>query len=257
LNRDDDAVWGFHKLAADTTRVLSFSILREDADIRAVDIQYTAGGISMRVCALGQCAQLRSTLLGKFNVYNLLAAVGILLARNFSLDEAVAALSQVQPVTGRMEIVGADLEQIPLVVVDYAHTPDALEQALLSLRLHCQGNLWCVFGCGGNRDQGKRSLMGAVAATLADKIILTSDNPRDESVAHIFAQIEQGIAVGTPYLVEPDRSRAVAMAVESAASDDVILLAGKGHENYQEVAGRRTPYSDLDSARQVLLRRCA
>jgi UDP-N-acetylmuramoyl-L-alanyl-D-glutamate--2,6-diaminopimelate ligase len=140
------------------------------------------------------------------------------------------------------------------VVVDYAHTPDGLRQVLNSARDFCVGRLWCVFGCGGNRDTGKRPLMGAIAAELADAIVITSDNPREEDPLEIIGAIVDGMPspVRQQTIVEPDRGAAIAMAVARAAVDDVVIVAGKGHENYQEVRGRRLPMSDHALVRAAL-----
>ena len=132
----------------------------------------------------------------------------------------------------------------PLVLVDYAHTPDGLQQVLRSARELCGGRLWCVFGCGGNRDAGKRPLMGAIAAALADEVVLTSDNPRDEDPGRIIADIVTGMPQPARAWVEADRATAIAVAIAQAAADDVIVVAGKGHEDYQEVRGVRLPLSD-------------
>ena len=149
---------------------------------------------------------------------------------------------------------GVDL---PLIVVDYAHTPDALDKALRVLRQHCQGKLWCVFGCGGDRDSGKRSLMGQIAAAAADCVIVTDDNPRSESPAAIAAQILSGMA-GSRVRVIHDRPAAIAAAVVECATEDVVLVAGKGHETVQIVGDERRPCSDADSVRAALgLRRAA
>jgi len=190
--------------------------------------------------------------LGGFNVSNALGVLGCLIAFGIAFKDAVPLLSALPPVPGRMERIG----KRPLVVVDYAHTPDALEKALHALRPVAQqrgGRLAAVFGAGGDRDAAKRPLMGAIAARLADRVLLTSDNPRSEEPRAIIAQIESGISGA--HAVEPDRARAIAQAIGEAAESDVILIAGKGHENYQEVDGKRTPFSDAAVARDALARR--
>ena len=138
------------------------------------------------------------------------------------------------------------------VVVDFAHTPDALEKALLALRKHCEGKLWCVFGCGGNRDAGKRPQMAEVAGRLADEVLLTADNPRSEKLADIFQHMIKGIPQGVAFQVIDDRAQAIQFALKNASSNDVVLLAGKGHETYQEVNGVKRPYSDLSAAQSVI-----
>jgi UDP-N-acetylmuramoyl-L-alanyl-D-glutamate--2,6-diaminopimelate ligase len=187
---------------------------------------------------------------GMFNVHNLLAVVGTLLAAGAPIGIAAAAVSALTPVPGRMNALGG--ERAPLVVIDYAHTPDALEKALQALRpvaTQRGGRLVLVFGCGGDRDAGKRPLMGELAARNADTVILTSDNPRSEDPQAILDQI----AVAAPGArVVADRANAIALAISVAAQADLVLVAGKGHETYQEVAGRRLPFSDHDVALKAL-----
>jgi UDP-N-acetylmuramoyl-L-alanyl-D-glutamate--2,6-diaminopimelate ligase len=180
--------------------------------------------------------------------------MGALLAAGLSPAEAAAALARLRPPAGRMQCLGG--ENTPLVVVDYAHTPDALENALATLRETASargGRLLCLFGCGGDRDPGKRPLMGAAAERLADGVLLTSDNPRSESPQAILDAIRAGMKTNAQ--VEADRARAIARVIAEAAPQDVVLLAGKGHEPYQEIAGKRLPFSDLDQAKQALEKR--
>ena len=186
--------------------------------------------------------ELASPLLGRFNAANLLAVLGVLLTGGVALDDALARLAKLPTVSGRMERLGGGTR--PLAVVDYAHTPDALAQALAALREHCAGTLWCVFGCGGDRDRGKRPLMGEVAENLADRVVVTDDNPRSEDGAAIIADILAGMSEPSRVLVERDRDRAIARAVQAARPGDVILVAGKGHEDTQQVGERRFPFSD-------------
>ena len=191
---------------------------------------------------------LKTRLVGDFNVSNVLGVLGVLLARGQSLPTALAAIELLQPVAGRMQQIGGP-EQ-PLVVIDYAHTPDALEKTLASLRGLADtrhGALWCVFGCGGDRDPGKRPQMGAVAQA-ADHVIVTSDNPRSELAAAIIADIVAGIDPQRPPHVIEDRASAILWALRHAARADVILLAGKGHENTQEIKGRKLQFLDADHA---------
>jgi UDP-N-acetylmuramoyl-L-alanyl-D-glutamate--2,6-diaminopimelate ligase len=191
---------------------------------------------------------------GSFNVSNLLATLGALLASDVDLDEALDALSRVGPPPGRMERHGGDGR--PLVVIDYAHTPDALEQVLTALRPAVMDGreLVCVFGCGGDRDPGKRPVMGRIAAQLADRVIVTNDNPRHEDPAAIAGAITKGIveAGQRRWRVELDRAAAIAAAVGAAKVGDVVLVAGKGHEAYQEIAGERRPYADARAAEDAL-----
>jgi len=188
---------------------------------------------------------------GRFNVSNLLAVIGALLTRNERLEDIAVALRRLQPPPGRMQALGG-VDQ-PLIVVDYAHTPDALEKALGVLRETAAvrgGRLICVFGCGGERDPGKRPQMGAIAGRLADRVVITSDNPRREDPQAIIDDILAGLQRAPA--VEVDRGRAIAAAVADADRRDVILLAGKGHEPYQEIAGVRHPFSDIDAAKSAL-----
>ena len=172
------------------------------------------------------------------------------------LAQAVAACAQLAPVPGRMERLVAPGQ--PLVAVDYAHTPDALDKALQALRplaVARGGRLWCVFGCGGDRDASKRPLMGAVAQHQADAVVVTSDNPRSEEPGHILHQILLGTIAGETVRAEPDRAAAIAQVLAEADARDVVLIAGKGHEEYQETAGVRQPFSDMAQARAALERR--
>ena len=171
-----------------------------------------------------------------------------LLASGLPLADVAEALRAAMPVPGRMEsLVG----EHPTVVVDYAHTPDALEKALSSLREHTKGKLICVFGSGGDRDAGKRPLMGAIAVRLADGVVITSDNPRSENSDAIIAEIKAGVG-GKPVVVEADRHKAIQHAIHAASVDDIVLVAWKGHEDYQEIAGIRHPFSDLQEVRAAL-----
>jgi len=192
--------------------------------------------------------------LGRFNVANALGVLGCLRAYGIPLEEGVRLLESLPPVAGRMQVVG----EKPLVVIDYAHTPDALEKVLGALRPLADergGRLVAVFGAGGERDAGKRPVMGAAVSRLADGVVVTSDNPRNENPLSIIAQIARGI--DRIHVVEADRARAIERAIAASAPADVILIAGKGHEDYQEIAGRRVPFSDEAVARAALARRAA
>ena len=200
--------------------------------------------------------ELGTQLIGQYNVSNLLCVIGALRAMGVALKDAVHACRDLLPVPGRMDCV-AEPEQ-PLVAIDYAHTPDALDKALLALRPLAQqrgGWLWCVFGCGGDRDVGKRPLMAAIAEKNADRVIVTSDNPRSESPEAIIGQIVAGLSRKDAARVQSDRALAIAETVAQAGAQDVVLIAGKGHEDYQEVAGTRHAFSDKTHARQALQRR--
>ena len=193
-------------------------------------------------------------LYGQFNVANALQVIALLLSSDIPFATALDVLQAVKAPPGRLQqiVTGQDGEQ-PAVFVDYAHTPAALDAALTALAAHCRGQLWCVFGCGGDRDKGKRPQMGAVADRCADQVVLTSDNPRSEDPAAIMSDAQQGMS-GTETAIE-DRAAAIAFAIANAAATDVILIAGKGHESYQVVAERRVPFSDYQVARKNLLQR--
>ena len=214
-------------------------------------ISLSAGGLEVDVEGPWGRAPLRARLAGRFNAANLLAALGIALAEGLDPSLAFERLRAVRAVPGRMEPFGGH-DGSPLIVVDYAHTPDALAQALGSLRGQCRGRLWCVFGCGGERDPGKRTVMGSEAARLADALVLTDDNPRGEDGDEIIEQVLDGIPPGTPVTVERDRGAAIRTAVAAAGAGDAVLVAGKGHETYQEIAGVRRPFSDAASVRAAL-----
>ncbi|MDF2445007.1 MAG: UDP-N-acetylmuramoyl-L-alanyl-D-glutamate--2,6-diaminopimelate ligase [Moraxellaceae bacterium] len=251
LNADDPAGRRYAEVLPRGVRMLSYSQRTDShAHIRALKIEPTLSGLSLQVATPAGDCEFTTPLLGRFNVSNVLAVMGGLLALDLPLGDIVEALRQAQPVPGRMQsFAGAH----PTVVVDYAHTPDALEKVLASLREHAAGRLICVFGCGGDRDRGKRPQMGEIAARLADHVVLTSDNPRSESPQAIVEEICGGIG-SHPVVVELDRHRAIHDAVLSAARNDIVLVAGKGHEDYQEVAGVRHAFSDAEEVRTALTR---
>jgi UDP-N-acetylmuramoyl-L-alanyl-D-glutamate--2,6-diaminopimelate ligase len=243
------------RIAAETgaRNVLGYCIGAGDADVRAEDLVATAAGQRFDLVFPGGRACVETALLGRYNVANLLAVAAVLLDAGVDVAEAADRLSALTPPPGRMERIGGNGE--PLVVVDYAHTPDALENVLVATRTVAgerRGRLWVVFGCGGDRDPGKRLQMGEVAIRLADHVIVTSDNPRSEDPRAIIAQILAG-AQGAE--AETDRGVAIRRAVGAADARDVIVLAGKGHEAYQEALGVRTPFSDLEQARVALQQR--
>ncbi|HET7611045.1 MAG TPA: UDP-N-acetylmuramoyl-L-alanyl-D-glutamate--2,6-diaminopimelate ligase [Rhodanobacteraceae bacterium] len=231
-------------------RALRYAIGTDDAELRARDVHTHSDGIDFRLVTPWGGGTVRSRLLGRFNVANLLAVAGVLGALDVPFARITAALESLQPVAGRMSRIGGGA--LPLVVVDYSHTPDALEQALLTLRAHCPGKLVCVFGCGGERDAGKRPEMGAIAERLADLAIVTDDNPRGEDGDAIVAQIVAGMRAPERAIVERDRARAIGLALTQAAEGDVVLLAGKGHEAYQESGGVKRPFDDLQVAHAAL-----
>jgi UDP-N-acetylmuramoyl-L-alanyl-D-glutamate--2,6-diaminopimelate ligase len=230
---------------------LRYGLQSDDAEIRASSTSSSASGLRFMLHTPWGEGEVATPLLGRFNIGNLLAVAGCLGALGYTFAQIHNAISRLQPVAGRMNRIGGESE-LPLVVVDYAHTPDALEQALGTLRAHAQGRLICVFGCGGERDQGKRPQMAAIAERLADRVIVTDDNPRGENGDVIVAQIVAGLARPQRATVQRNRAQAIALALREAQSGDVVLIAGKGHEPYQEIGGVRHPFDDLDVARRAL-----
>ena len=221
-----------------------------DQVLYLTDIRAHASGVRAKVGGSFGSAELSSPLLGTFNLANLLAAIGAGLALGLELNALCAAASLVKPVTGRMQTFST--EGTATVVVDYAHTPDALRAALEALRTHTRGKLWCVFGCGGDRDPGKRPLMTEAVAKGADIGIVTADNPRSEPVMSIIQQMLSDRQYGDAMQVVADRREAIAYAITNAAPGDVVLVAGKGHEDYQEINGQRLPFSDIEEVQRQL-----
>ncbi|OGV78020.1 MAG: UDP-N-acetylmuramoyl-L-alanyl-D-glutamate--2,6-diaminopimelate ligase [Methylotenera sp. RIFCSPLOWO2_02_FULL_45_14] len=247
LNADDEFGQSIATLlTAQNKPLMTYGLTQ--GNVRGTALRLHQQGLTMQVTTPKGDALINAPVLGRFNAYNVLAVLATLLALEVSLQDAVSAIAKIKPVLGRMQQFGGNDK--PLVVVDYAHTPDALEKVLLTLREQAQGKLICVFGCGGERDLGKRPLMGAVADQLADTVIVTSDNPRSENPAHIIQQVLSGFTK-TP-LTEPDRARAIRQAVQLAQVGDIVLVAGKGHENYQEVAGIKLPFSDAEVVQLAL-----
>ncbi len=214
------------------------------------DLKMTPGGLDLQLHTSWGAGQLKSRLVGRFNASNLLGALAVLLVSEVGLTDAVRVLARVEAAPGRMQTLGGG--DRPVVVVDYAHTPDALQKVLQSLREAAgKGRLVCVFGCGGDRDRGKRPMMGQVVANLADVCIVTSDNPRSEDPAEIIAAIVAGMA-GCTYRIIEDRAEAISIAIGEARAADTVLLAGKGHETYQEIHGMKHPFSDIEVAQRTL-----
>ena len=225
--------------------------LQHPARLMAVDIAHTAQGMAFTVVEGQQRQPMQTALIGQYNISNLLGVLATLRGQGHSLAQAVAACASLQPVPGRMQQIAVVGQ--PLVAIDYAHTPDALVQALAALRPLAQargGRLCCVFGCGGNRDARKRPLMGAAAEQGADQVLVTSDNPRLEDPQAIVADILAGMRPQTPY--ELDRAAAIAQAIAQADARDVVLLAGKGHEDYQDAQGHKRPFSDCHEAARAV-----
>jgi UDP-N-acetylmuramoyl-L-alanyl-D-glutamate--2,6-diaminopimelate ligase len=241
INLDDE--FGKILLAklANKVQNLTYSLTNPQADLFATATACKQG-YKLQIKTPWGTGQVLSPLLAKFNIANLLAALGACLLENMNLEQILTGIESLKPVTGRMEAIHRPAT--PLIVIDYAHTPDALAQALQALRPHCQGELYCVFGCGGDRDKGKRPLMGKIAAQYADKLLITNDNPRHEKPNNIIADIVKGIdsAVNTI----PDRATAIAKAMHLATPKDVVLIAGKGHETYQQIGDNFINFSDRE-----------
>ncbi|MGJ3703250.1 Mur ligase family protein [Variovorax sp. AFSI2.2] len=239
--------------------VWTVSAAGSPARLMARDVGYGAQGLQFSVVEHGVpgVERISTGLIGQYNVANLLGVLGTLRALGLSLARAVAACANLTSVPGRMERVGTGIG-MPLAVVDYAHTPDAIDKALAGLRPLARqrgGALWCLFGCGGDRDPIKRPMMAAVAERQADRVIVTSDNPRSENPDAIISQMLLGLARPEAAQVQPDRAAAIADAIAQAAPEDVVLIAGKGHEAWQEIAGQRIPFSDRTHALEALANR--
>jgi UDP-N-acetylmuramoyl-L-alanyl-D-glutamate--2,6-diaminopimelate ligase len=219
--------------------------------LKASNLVLGSGGLSFDVTSVAGSGHVDSRLLARFNVENLLAVQGVLLALGFSFEASLRALDRARTVPGRMECFGGGRGK-PLLVVDYAHTPDALEKSLIAARAHTRGKLWCVFGCGGERDRGKRPQMGAIAERLADRIVVTDDNPRGEDGDAIVAEILAGMQDHARVTVQRERERAVEGAVQGARAGDVVLVAGKGHETEQVIGRQKLHYSDRETAARLM-----
>ncbi len=215
--------------------------------LRAARVILDVHGVSIQVDGSFGEAEVATRLLGRFNAENALVVIACLLSLGAPLADAARVLAECVPPPGRMEVVEPAARGKPTAVVDYAHTPDALAQALGALREHCKGALWCVFGCGGDRDPGKRSIMGAIADELADRIVVTDDNPRSENPQAITRAIVSGIKSGHARVIH-DRGEAIGTALKEASPSDVVLIAGKGHEDYQIYGGTRHSFSDRREA---------
>lgn len=251
LNLDDAVGRDLAERPLSDAGVLSYAA-SQAADLQLTQVEPRPAGLALTITHQGHHQALTLPLFGVFNALNALAALGAVIDGPLTAP-VVAAASRLQPVPGRMERFVASGE--PLAVVDYAHTAGALEAALNALRPHVRGRLWCVFGCGGDRDRGKRPLMGEVAGRLADHVVLTSDNPRHEDPEGIIAAIRDGCPPDTDCRVVVDRAAAIAMALDAAGPEDGVLVAGKGHETEQVIGARVQPFSDRDQVRELLQRR--
>lgn len=223
---------------------------RLEGYVRASHITSGLSGMRIRIEGTWGAGEFHTPLLGRFNASNLLAVLAILLQRQVPLEDAMRRISGLRTVPGRMERFGGD--GLPLAVIDYAHTPDALEHVLTALRDHAEGRLICVFGCGGDRDRGKRPEMGGIAESLSDLVLVTDDNPRTEDPERIVGEILEGMKKPSQAQVIHDRAAAIRTALTTAGAGDLVLVAGKGHEAVQQVGDRRIPFSDCEQVTDVM-----
>lgn len=256
LNRDDAFSQTIIDALSPAVNALFFTRLatQQKSTFVISSEKQTAKGLSFDVAYDGQFAHIESPLFGSFNIDNLTATLATLVGMGWSFENAVLNVQRIQSVAGRMEKI-ALLPSCPSVVVDYAHTPDALVLALSSLREHCAGQLTVVFGCGGNRDEAKRAVMGRVALEGADSVVITNDNPRYESAQKIVEQITAGMNETDNVRVVLDREQAIQQAIATAAENDIVLVAGKGHEDYQQIGDERIPFSDVACVKASLKER--
>jgi UDP-N-acetylmuramoyl-L-alanyl-D-glutamate--2,6-diaminopimelate ligase len=251
VNRDDEYADLVIAAVPEGVRILTYSTSGAGADIRVENTVYSASGVEGELFTPWGSGHFSSPLPGEFNLANLAAAVTATVLAGEDLLTVLASVSRLRPVPGRMQLIPNELNL--QVIVDYAHTPDALEQVLAALKNHVEGHLVTVFGCGGDRDRAKRQVMGRVASLLSDRVVVTSDNPRGEDPATILADIASGCSGN--YELVADRSQAIAMAIAEAEPGDCVVIAGKGHEDYQIINGERYHFSDEEQASDALLRR--
>tara|TARA_R110000772_G_scaffold254855_1_gene370879 strand:- start:1762 stop:3294 length:1533 start_codon:yes stop_codon:yes gene_type:complete len=257
LNMDDMFTATILNSLSRQVKIYTYSLSNPQADVYPEAIEFKRKGFSLSLSTPWGKGRLDTGLLGSFNVSNLLAVLTAVMATEIHQDrmdfqQVLKAVAKVSPVKGRMELIG----DFPVsVVVDYAHTPDALENSLQALHEHFKGKIWCVFGCGGDRDKGKRPMMARIAERLADEIIVTDDNPRQENSSDIIEQITSGFTQKETVRVESDRAQAIDFAIRNATEGDVVLIAGKGHEEYQDVGAERLMFSDVKQARLSLNKR--
>ena len=233
-------------LVQNKTKVITYGI--QNGDIRASHIEYSLSSTTFQLITKKETYKVKAPIVGEFNVYNLLAVISGLVGSGLPIQKVIKQVSHISQVPGRMERLGTKLT--PQVFIDYAHTPDALKKALGTLKDQTEGKLVCVFGCGGDRDKGKRKEMAEAASDLADTNFITSDNPRSESPKKIISEISRSMSGA--YKIEIDRHKAIFKAIEQAKKQDIILIAGKGHETYQEINGVRYPFSDKKYVKKAL-----
>lgn len=253
INLDDIFAARVQAVIENDVQVLTYSVVGAGADVRVEDARFHAGGVTGRMCSPWGSGNFNSPLPGDFNLANVAAAVATLALADEDFTALLDAVSDLRPVPGRMQAIQntGDLQ----VVIDYAHSPDALRQVLQALRPHTRGRLVTVFGCGGDRDREKRQIMGRIACDLCDQVVLTNDNPRSENPTDILRDIEAGCT--GDYAIIPDRAEAIDKALSEACAGDCVLIAGKGHENYQLIEGEQLFFSDEEQARCALAGRPA
>jgi UDP-N-acetylmuramoyl-L-alanyl-D-glutamate--2,6-diaminopimelate ligase len=250
INRDDEFGRSLITELGSSCEVLSYGS-NGNAELAAKIVQMDSSGMQLEITSPWGGGRLHTSLLGRFNISNLLAAAGSLALLGMPWNKVMHQMEIMQPVPGRMHCLGGE-GGLPVVVVDFAHTPDALRQALEALQSHLHGRLTCVFGCGGDRDRGKRAMMAAIAESLSDRVVLTNDNPRSESPEAIFADMLSGMRSPDQAVVMADRAAAIRHAIQQSRQGDIVLVAGKGHETYQESQGKRLPFSDVAAVQAVL-----
>ena len=251
INVDDEAGRTIADSLSNSIRCIRYGLDKSfNPDVFGYALELDQNGLFMQVTTPWGTGKLVSPVIGRFNASNILAVLSVMLLQGVEFNVALERLKNLESVPGRMQRFGGD--KMPLVIVDYAHTPDALEQTLSSLREHTQHQLWCVFGCGGDRDKGKRPLMGAIAEDKADYVILTNDNPRSEDPLKIIKDIKSGMDSRKTVTTENDRHAAIHFAVSHAKAGDVVLIAGKGHENYQLIGDKKYPFNDIEEVKQQL-----
>ena len=258
VNLDDPYALSMINSIAKDVEISTYSINNSIATVYAEQLTLTRQGFDVVIKTPIGVGKVTGKLIGYFNFSNLLAVITALISylsrdKEVQLEELFKHISNLKPVTGRMEIIG-DSDEIT-AIVDYAHTPDGLRSALAALRDHFDGNIWCVFGCGGNRDKGKRPMMGEIAEKYANKLIIADDNPRNEQGDKIVEHILSGISDRSAVFVIRDRAEAISFAVENASAGDVVLVAGKGHETYQDIGGNKLIFSDANQVRLALKKR--
>lgn len=253
INIDDDFGRRLTKAVSSKTNVIRYSLQNETADVYLKNIQIQQTGMSAELVSPWGSGVLQTQLIGEFNLLNILAVIAATCAQGFELTAVLEKIPTLRAIDGRMERVSVNSDV--QVIVDYAHTPDSLEKALQTIKQQASGKVWCLFGCGGDRDKGKRPLMARVAEKYSDVVIVTSDNPRTESMTDIETDIKKGFENLESVTCISDRADAIAYAIGKAASGDSILIAGKGHEDYQIIGVDRLPFSDVNHARLSLRNR--